>query len=379
MKNFTKILCVVLALVTALSVASCSLTKQYAYQKDNIELPIGVYIYYLFSSYNEAQTLAQKSELYDASTGKYDGKKSFLKMEITDEDGNTAVAEDWINDKAAEKLSNAVAIRTKYNELGCTSDQAELDQAKQYIKQAYWDQSLKATLEPCGVSFDSFFEAEYTINVSEKNEAFKKEYGEGGPSAVSDTELTDYFVKNYTAYKYFSANLYTSETAAQTDAAAETASNNVALSEEEISKYKNSFDDYAASIKNGTSFEDVVTKYKDAYSVSEDPTTENVEIIDADTTDELLKTIKDMKDGEVITKEIGEEATSKQLYLIYREPINNKVDEYIKTEDKKNTVLSSMKQEDFDTLLKNLADDLKVAPSSACKNYKPSMFEEKKK
>ena len=104
MKNFTKILCVVLALVVALSAAACSLTQQYAYQKDDIELPIGTYIYYLYSAYNEAQNLAQQSDLYDSETGKYDGKKSFLKMEITDEDGETAVAEDWINDKAAEKL-----------------------------------------------------------------------------------------------------------------------------------------------------------------------------------------------------------------------------------------------------------------------------------
>ena len=126
MKNFTKILCVVLALVMALSVASCSLSKQYAYQKDGVELPIGVYVYYMYSAYNEAQTLAQKSDLYDAATGKYDGKKSFLKIEITDEDGNTAVAEDWITDKTKEKLQNAVAIETKFNELGCTVDQAEL-------------------------------------------------------------------------------------------------------------------------------------------------------------------------------------------------------------------------------------------------------------
>ena len=42
MKNFSKILCVVLALVIALSAASCSLSKQYAYQQDDIELPIGV-------------------------------------------------------------------------------------------------------------------------------------------------------------------------------------------------------------------------------------------------------------------------------------------------------------------------------------------------
>ncbi len=171
MKNFTKILCVALALVMALSVASCSLSKQYAYQKDGVELPIGVYVYYLYSSYNEAQTLAQQSDLYDSATGKYDGKKSFLKIEITDEDGNTAVAENWIVDKAKEKLQNAVAIEAKYKELGCTVDEAELDQAKTYIQQAYWDKSLKSVLEPCGVSFDSFFMAEYTINIAEKNAA----------------------------------------------------------------------------------------------------------------------------------------------------------------------------------------------------------------
>ncbi|MBQ9247475.1 MAG: hypothetical protein IJ171_02700, partial [Ruminococcus sp.] len=88
MKNFSKILCVVLALVVALSAASCAMAPQTAYEKDGIKLPIGVYIYYMYTAYTSAQGFAQKSDLYDASTGKYDGKKSFLKMEITDDDGN---------------------------------------------------------------------------------------------------------------------------------------------------------------------------------------------------------------------------------------------------------------------------------------------------
>lgn len=382
MKNFTKILCVVLALVMALSVASCSLTKQYAYQKDNIELPIGVYIYYLYSAYNEAQTLAQKSELYNAETGKYDGKKSFLKMEITDEDGNTAVAEDWIIDKAAEKLSTAVAIETKYNDLGCTVDESELDQAKTYIKQSYWDQSLSATLEPCGVSFDSFFMAEYTINIAEKNAAFKAEYGEGGPSEVSTPDLTDYFTKNYTSYKYFSANLYTSspdETQAVTTTGAESTANNEPLSDEEIEKYKTAFEKYASGISEGGSYEDAVAEYMEEFGVTEDPTTKNVEIIDDDTTDEVLKTIKGMEDGQAMTLEVGEDASSKQIYLIYREPIENQIDAYINNEEQSETVLQSMKKDDFDSMLKKLAEDLGVEPSSACKSYKPSMFEQQDK
>ena len=379
MKNFTKILCVVLALVMALSVASCSLTKQYAYQKDGIELPVGVYVYYMYSSYNEAQTLAQKSDLYDATTGKYDGKKSFLKMEITDEDGNTAVAEDWIMDKTKEKLQNAVAIETKFKELGCTVDQTEVDQAKSYLQQSYWDQNLKSVLEPCGVSFESFFKAEYLINIIEKNEAFKAEYSEGGPSAVSTPDLTDYFTKNYTSYKYFSANLYTTEDNGEaTDATTTTTSANTPFSEEKTAEYKSAFEGYASDISNGGSFEDAVKKYQDAYNVTEDPSTSNVEIIDENTTDELLKNIKGMKDGQAMTLEIGDDDSSKQLYVIYREPIEKQIDAYINDAEQSATVLQSMKGEDFDALLKKLAEDLKVEPSSACNNYKPSIFEKEK-
>lgn len=379
MKNFTKILCVVLALIVALSAASCSLSKQYAYQKDDIELPIGEYIYYLYSAYNEAQGLAQKSDLYDSATGKYDGKKSFLKIEITDDDGETAVAEDWILNKAEEKLKNAVAICTKYNDLGSTVDEAELDQAKEYIKSSYWDQNLGEMLEGYGVSFDSFFDAEYVINVAKKNAAFESEYGKGGPSEVSDSELTDYFTGNYTSYKYFSANLFTSEAAEQTDADTETASSNVPFTEEQVTKYKNAFDGYVSDINNGTSFEDVVEKYMSDFEVAEDPSTSNVEVIDEETTDEILKTIKDMKDDQVMTMEIGEDDSSKQLYLVYREPIEKEVDAYINNTDNRKQVLQKMKGEDFDKKLEDLAGELGVAPSDACKKYKPSMFEDTKK
>ena len=377
MKNFSKILCVVLALVIALSAASCSLSKQYAYQQDDIELPIGVYIYYLYNAYNSAQSLAQKSDLYDADTGKYDGKKSFLKMEITDDDGETAVAEDWIINKAEEDTKNAVAINTKFNELGCTLDQTEIDSTKSYYK-SYWDQSYAEMLEPSGVSFDSFFLAGYTYPVME-NEAFKAEYGTGGPSEVSDEELTDYFKDNYTSYKYFAVNLYTSAASDSEDSSVETTSDNTPLSEEEIAKIQKDLSDYASTLSEGGSYADVVAEYMEKYDVEEDPTTENVEVIDEDTTDELLKTIKDMKDGQAMTLEIGEDENSKQLYLIYREPIENQVEAYTDPEQHKDDVLSAMKHEDFDDMLKKLVEERSITLSSACSSYKPSMFEETKK
>ncbi len=378
MKNFSKILCVVLALVVALSAASCSLSPQYAYQKDDIELPIGIYIYYLYSAYNSAQGFAQKSELYDAQTGKYDGKKSFLQMEITDDDGETAVAETWIINKAEENTKKAVAVNTKFKELGCTIDQTELDSTQTYYKN-YWDQSYAEQMESFGISFTSFFEAGYILPVKQ-DEAFKAEYGTNGPSAVSDEELSAYFKDNFTSYKYFSANLYTSSEASATDnGSVDTASTNTPLSAEEITAYQKEFNDYVTTLTEGGSFKDVAEKYKAAHEITEEPTTEKVEVIDKDTTDEILKTVLDMKDGQAMTVEIGEDENSKQLYLIYREPIENQLAAYTDPEQHKDDVLNEMKHDDFDQLLKDLVEKQGITLSSACSGYKPSMFEKAKK
>ena len=379
MKNFSKILCVVLALVIALSAAACSFSPQYAYEKDDVKVPIGVYIYYLYNAYNQAQSYAQQSELYDSASGKYDGKKSFLKMEITDDEEKTAVAEDWIKDKAAESTKTAIATMSKFNELGCTLDQKEIDDAKTYYKN-YWDQGYSEQLEGYGISFDSFFMAGYTVTAME-NEAFKAEYGKNGPSAVSDEELTKYFTDNYVSYKYFSANLYKTETTSTGEEGESTdAGTDVALSQDEIAAYQKSFDGYASKLSSGTSFDDVVKEYMSDYNIEEDPRTENVEVISEDDTDELKKTIKGLKDGQAMTVTIGEEDNTKQIYVVYREPIADKVEEYTAADsDNRNDVLSKMKHEDFDKLLETYAEEQGIKLSSACDSYQPSMFEAKTK
>lgn len=376
MRNFTKILCVVLALVMALSVASCSLTKQYSYKTDDVELPIGVYIYYLMSAYNEAQAYAQETDAYDAEAGTYDGSKSFLKIEITDDDGNTAVAEDWIKDEAAKSMNEAIAAYNKFNTLGCTRDEAEAESTKTYYQQ-YWDQGYSESFEPYGISFDSFFEAGYTIPVT-KNAAFEAEYGTDGPGAVSDEELTAYFTENYTSYQYFSADLFTTTTEPVTDEDGNTTDStvNAALSDEEVKAYEDAFNGYADSLKNGEAFADVVAAYQAAYDVADDPTQSNVAIIDKDTTDDIQKAILELKEGEAAVKIIGDDEDSRRIYLLYKAPIADKVEEYIGDESNRLSVLYEMKQDDFDQLLQDLAATLSVDKSSACNSYKPKMFEE---
>ena len=196
MRNFTKILCVVLSLMMIVSLAACSFTKQYSYKTDDTELPIGVYIYNLYSAYNQAQGFAQKSDLYDSEAGTYDGNKSFLKMEITDDDDVTATADEWIKDKADEQTRQILAIYHEFNELGCTIDEATEEgyrnQAKEYwdygpYYQYYGEQYLNPyseIFEPIGVSYDSFYIASFYTSAMQ-SEVFKALYEASGTEAVS--------------------------------------------------------------------------------------------------------------------------------------------------------------------------------------------------
>ena len=368
MRNFTKVLCVVLALMVALSAASCSLSKQFSYKTADVELPIGVYIYYLQNAYNEAQTLAQKTDAYDSEAGTYNGSKSFLAVEITDDDGVTAVAEKWIKDKAAEYMQDACAVYYEYNKLGATLDEATHTSYKDYYK-SYWEQGMSETYEAYGISLDSFLLAGITIPLM-RSAVFEAEYGKGGPMEVSDEELRKHFEENYTSYKYFSADLFT----ATTDEAG--SSTNVSLTDKEIAEYEKAFKEYASKVNGGTAFADVLAEYNEANG-TEVTATENIGKIEEDTTDDKRKAILGLKQGEAKELVIGED-NSRSIYLFYKAPITEEKD-YLTDDNNRLTVLSDMKTDDFNELLKVLAKTMDIEVSSACDSYKPSMFESKDK
>lgn len=394
MRNVTKLLCVILALVIALSVTSCSLTKQYSYQDDDIELPVGVYIYYLYEAYTSAQSKAQQTDAYDQTTGKYNGKKSFLKVEITDDDGETVIAEDWIKDTALEKFQNAVAINYEYNAVGATIDEKGPDDMYSSIniyaiynsQTGQLDESLDRKLsevaeeyEKYGIGFDSWLLCNYSFDQM-KEAAFQKEYAEDGPSAVSTDEITKYFNENYSAYSTISANLYTSS--GETDENGNTT--NVALSADEIKKYEDAFKAYVQEINAGKSIDDVAAEYKQAFGIDDsDESAASIpdsqeKKIEKDSEDELDKVILGLKEGQATYKIIGEEETSRVIYLIYKAPIKSKTSDYIDDESKRSNLLHEMKDDAFSDLLDELVETNDIKPSSACNGYQPSYFEKKK-
>ena len=365
MRNHAKILCVVLALIIALSAAACSLTPQYSYKTDDVELPIGVYIYYLRSAYYEAQSLAQKSELYDSEAGTYDGKESFLKMEITDDNGVTAVAEDWIKTRALKYMDDAVAVYYEYNKLGATIDEATYTYQKTIYDQ--YKDSVEDALSPYGISYDSFFLASITIPLM-KSAVFEAEYAVNGPMPVSDEELHTYFEANYTSYHYFSVNLYTTDTDEDGE------SITTPMTQAEVDAYTAAFDGYVADIAGGKSYSDTLAKYNEDYSASLTGT-DVTEQIDADTTDKIETAVLALKEGEAKQLIIGDDENSRQIYLIYKDPIKDVTADYFAKDGSRDTVVSDMKSDDFDDLLKSIAAALTIDKSSAINDYKPSIFE----
>lgn len=385
MKNFTKFLAVILCMVIALSTAACSLTPQWSYKEGDNELAIGVYIYALYNAYSEAQALAQETEGYDSEKNTYNGEESFLKVQITDEEGVTATADQWITDKADKTMRTLLAVDKEYERLGATMDQTTEDGYKASAKE-YWDYGpyyamygeqyinpYKDIFEPLGISYESF---EYFYITSAKQEfIFDLIYGEGCEKEVGDEELTKFFTDNYTSYTYFNSNLYETEQT-ETDENGGALSTNKALPEEDVKKYEASYKGYADALNSGDKLADVIEKFKKDFELESDPSVSNVEIMEESTIGEdLVKAINELKEGEASYKTVGEK-DSQVIYLFYKEPIKNQVKNYIEDDANRTSVLYSYKGEEFKSYIDDLALSIDVEINKAVNKYSPSMFEE---
>lgn len=384
MKNFTKLTAIILVLIIALFSTACSLTPQWSYKTDDTEFAIGVYIYALHNAYSEAETYAQETEGYDSEAGTYDGSKSFLKVQITDDEGVTATADEWIANRADETMKNLLAVEHEYARLGATVDEATMTNYKDYAKE-YWDYGPYYSMygeqykspyadiyEPLGVSYESF---EYYYIVSAKQQAvFNELYGVDGEKAVSDKELTQYFEDNYTSYRYFNSNLYTTEE--QVDDQGNTENVSVAMSDKKIASYKKNYESYVNDVNAGADIDDIVDQFMADYDIETDPSTANVEILSQSSIgDSLVAEIDALKDNKASYKIIGE-GDSQIIYFFYKEDISKQIKNYILDDTNRDSVLQSYKSDEFDQYLEDLSSTLEIEISSAVKKYSPKMFED---
>lgn len=373
MKPTVKIGSLLLAVVMALSAVlatGCSMGKEWSYKTSDKELAIGVYIYCLDLAYQQAQTKAKELDDYDGTNDKW------LDLEITDDDGNTAVAREWIKDDAQKKCLNFLAVEKGMKDEGASVDEATQQAADEQAK-TYWNvgqyanygyiMPMSKELEPYGISFDSFryCTSQYSVNYSA---LFAKLYGEGGSQEVSDSELEEYFIENYVDYSYIPVQLYE----ASTDEAGE--SKNVALSSDKIAEYNSEFEGYVKDINDGKSYDDVVSAYTEKHELSQSPAVDNTEQLESVSAgDQIKDALKDLGNNKAVTITVGE-GDSGMLYLVYKRNSADSAKDYLESETNRAGVLNTMKKDDFEDYLKKIVEDLDYEKNSAVDGYDPKMF-----
>lgn len=374
MKPSLKLGSLLLALMMAFSAvaAGCSVNKEWSYKTSEKELPIGVYIYCLSNAYSTAKGYAEKLKDYDST------KDTWLDMKIKDDDGNEAVAREWIKDKAQEYCLNFLVVEQQMKKENATYDEATLENYRSQAKQ-YWEvgaqseyqqtAALKNSYEKYGVSLESFTYVYADANVYQEA-LFYALYGKGGSQEVTDEELNKFFTDKYVSYSYYSAPLYTSTT----DEAGE--QKNVAMSDKEVKEAKKLFEDYANDInKDGKSLDDVTKAYQKKKGDDTLEPTSNTEVLDdVSMGDEFKEALKKLDGKKATTITVGEKENA-MLYFVYKDDIKTVAKTYLKDKDQKKQVLAKMKSDDFNKkYLKNMAKDMKYEKNSAVDGYDPKMF-----
>ncbi len=377
MKAIKKITAAFLAVLMIMSISGCSTKPEWSYKVDDNEVQIGVYIYALYTAYNQAASYASSAEGYDA-------EKSFLNLTITDDDGETAVAKDWIVDTAKELTKNILTIEEEFEARGLTLTAEDEAAAKESADNdwnlgPYYDRYLaygmmptpyKNILEPYGVSYESFERASYMAS-AKQTALFEEIYINDEETAVSTEDLTNYFTENYTSYSYLSVRLADSAT---DDSGSTTYT---AMSDEDIAEIESTLQGYADNINNGAgTFAEQMVEYTALKELESDPSTSAVENLDESSLNEdVIAALNELEEGKAALVKVGE-AENAYYYLIYKAPIADSVADYIEDETNSFNVLSAMKSEEFQDMLTAKAEELGIQENTSVVNsYKPSMFE----
>lgn len=380
MNNLKKISAVVLAIVMLLAVGGCGKKPDYSYKTESTSYAEGVYIYSLFSAYNEAYSILQKN-----LGNNFDSTASILDITSTfDETGEKILCEDWILNQADLITRNLAALDETVAELGITLDRTQVESARElakedwylgpyyeyYVASGYETTSYEDMLSPYGVSFDSFFTSTYLASVKQ-SAIFDHLYLKDGEKAVSDEELKKYFTDNYTSYAYFIVNLYETSIDAETNQQVYHP-----YSKKLIDGVEAELKGYAKQVNSGTDYYEVVHQYMKAHNIVDNPTVENIEILDNSALgEEVLKALKTLKEGQATYLRVGDGDTS-VMYFITKFDIEDEADEYLKADGNKHTIIQSLKGEDFQNFLNDITENVEVEVNEkVIEKYDPAMFE----
>lgn len=335
-----------LAIFSAAALLACTTgcaDTSWSFKTDDTTISNGMYIYYTYIAYNEAQTEVTE-ETESSEEAAEESSIDVLAQEI---EGNSA--EQWIKDKATEECVAQMTMDKLIKENKITVDEEELKIYEDYALQ--WYQYSSAFYTELGISKESYITATGTYSgLSEQ--LFLSMYDTDGTKEVSKEDKEKYFTENYTDYFYIPYSLKTTDDSG----------NSVDIDDETLDKVKTNFAKYADMLNTkGKTTSDVVTQYKVDFETETDPSTSATTVIDNTDESELLKAISELDEKKATIKTINN-----TYYLIYKGTVADKVSTIEEDESVNTSLLHRMKDEEYKQYLDDEEAKLKYETNDAC-------------
>lgn len=204
--NIKKIAALGCAAAMVSSLTACGEKTTWGAVIDGVQIPAGVFIYYLDTANYEAQQKLNEqtdtsSDLSPEGAASQSSETVTLPLYSSQIDG--VDSKQWIYDRATELMQEYAAVEAKFDEYGLTLSDDDKQSAQVYLDQI-WDYAGDYYTS-MGVSENSY--KSIFLNSSKKQKLFETIYSEGGEKAVSDDEIKTYLDENYALINYIDVEL----------------------------------------------------------------------------------------------------------------------------------------------------------------------------
>lgn len=188
------------------SLTACGEKTTWGAVIDGVQIPAGVFIYYLDTANYEAQQKLNEqtdtsADLSPEGAAAQSSETVTLPLYSSQIDG--VDSKQWIYDRATELMQEYAAVEAKFDEYGLTLSDDDKQSAQVYLDQI-WDYAGDYYTS-MGVSENSY--KSIFLNSSKKQKLFETIYSEGGEKAVSDDEIKTYLDENYALINYIDVEL----------------------------------------------------------------------------------------------------------------------------------------------------------------------------
>lgn len=234
MINIKKMTAALLAASMAAALTGCGENTTWGADIDGQRIPAGVLIYFLQTSYYDAQ-----SKLYEEASeasGDETGTGDITQTDVYTSQIEGKNGRDWVYDDATKQMQIYAAVESRFDEYGLTLTDEERDSAELYCDQL-WDNGGEDYYSSMGISRDSYISI--YLNNEKRSKLFEYLYSEGGEYGVPDSDVKTYLSENYALINYIDMELKDGEgNLLKSDGKAE----RMAMAQEYVERYKNGED-----------------------------------------------------------------------------------------------------------------------------------------